>query len=103
MEKMIQKSVRIPSSLVEFVDSQPGADFSKKLVGILTEYKNGDLERKLMLQRYDEQIEERSKRLDILMQKVNSASNIARRLDAFFDELDEANPYLQWQRTSGSS
>ena len=54
MEKMIQKSVRIPSSLVEFVDSQPGADFSKKLIGILTEYKNGELERKLMLQRYDE-------------------------------------------------
>ncbi len=95
MEKVIQKSVRIPSDLVEFVDSQPGADFSKKLIGILTEYKNGELERKLMLQRYDEQIAERSKRLDILMQKVNSASMIARRLDAFFDELDAENPYLQ--------
>lgn len=95
MEKMIQKSVRIPSSLVEFVDSQSGADFSKKLIGILTEYKNGELERKLMLQRYDEQIAERSKRLDTLMQKVNSASMIARRLDAFFDELDAANPYCQ--------
>lgn len=95
MEKVIQKSVRIPSNLVEFVDSQPGADFSKKLIGILTEYKNGELERKLMLQRYDEQIAERSKRLDTLMQKVNSASMIARRLDAFFDELDAANPYCQ--------
>lgn len=95
MEKVIQKSVRIPSNLVEFVDSQPGADFSKKLIGILTEYKNGELERKLMLQRYDEQIAERSKRLDTLMQKVNSASMIARRLDAFFDELDAENPYLQ--------
>ncbi len=95
MEKVIQKSVRIPSDLVEFVDSQPGADFSKKLIGILTEYKNGELERKLMLQRYDEQIAERSKRLDTLMQKVNSASMIARRLDAFFDELDAANPYCQ--------
>lgn len=95
MEKMIQKSVRIPGYLVEYVDSQPGADFSKKLIGILTEYKNGDLERKVMLQRYDEQIAERRKRLDTLMQKVNSASMIARRLDAFFDELDAANPYLQ--------
>ncbi len=95
MEKMIQKSVRIPCSLVEFVDSQPGADFSKKLIGILTEYKNGELERKLMLQRYDEQIAERKKRLDTLMQKVNSASTITRRLDVLFDELDAANPYLQ--------
>lgn len=95
MEKMIQKSVRIPSSLVEFVDSQPGADFSKKLIGILTEYKNGDLERKLMLQRYDEQIAERRKRLDTLMQKINSASMISRKVDALFNELDAVEPVRQ--------
>ena len=95
MEKMIQKSVRIPGSLVEFVDSQPGADFSKKLVGILTEYKNGDIERKLVLQRYDERIAERRERLDILMQKINSASMISRRVAALFNELDAAEPVRQ--------
>lgn len=95
MEKMIQKSVRIPGSLVEFVDSQPGADFSKKLVGILTEYKNGDIERKLVLQRYDERIAERRERLDILMQKINSASMISRRVDALFNELDAAESIRQ--------
>lgn len=95
MEKMIQKSVRIPGSLVEFVDSQPGADFSKKLVGILTEYRNGDIERKLMLQRYDERIAERRERLDILMQKINSASMISRRVDALFNELDAAESIRQ--------
>ena len=95
MEKMIQKSVRIPSSLVEFVDSQPGADFSKKLIGILTEYKNGELERKLMLQRYDEQIAERKKRLDSLMQKFGSVSLISRRVDALFEELETAEAVRQ--------
>lgn len=95
MEKMIQKSVRIPGSLVEFVDSQPGADFSKKLVGILTEYKNGDIERKLMLQRYDERIAERRERLDTLMQKISSASMISRKVDALFNELDAAEPVRQ--------
>lgn len=95
MEKMIQKSVRIPSSLVEFVDSQPGADFSKKLVGILTEYKNGELERKLMLQRYDEQIAERKERLDTLMQKIGSVSLISRRVDALFEELETAEAVRQ--------
>lgn len=95
MEKMIQKSVRIPSSLVEFVDSQPGADFSKKLIGILTEYKNGELERKLMLQRYDEQIAERKKRLDTLMQKIGSVSLISRRVDALFEELETAEAVRQ--------
>jgi Arc/MetJ-type ribon-helix-helix transcriptional regulator len=92
---MIQKSVRIPSSLVEFVDSQPGADFSKKLIGILTEYKNGELERKLMLQRYDEQIAERKKRLDSLMQKIGSVSLISRRVDALFEELETAEAVRQ--------
>jgi len=92
---MIQKSVRIPGSLVEFVDSQPGADFSKKLIGILTEYKNGDLERKLMLQRYYEQIAERRKRLDTLMQKINSTSMISRKVDALFNELDAAESIRQ--------
>lgn len=92
---MIQKSVRIPSSLVEFVDSQPGADFSKKLIGILTEYKNGELERKLMLQRYDEQIAERKKRLDTLMQKIGSVSLISRRVDALFEELETAEAVRQ--------
>ncbi len=95
MEKVIQKSVRIPSDLVEFVDSQSGADFSKKLIGILTEYKNGDLERKLMLQRYEEQIAERRKRLDTLMQKINSASMISRRVDALFKEVDAAESVRQ--------
>lgn len=95
MEKMIQKSVRIPSSLVEFVDSQSGADFSKKLIGILTEYKNGELERKLMLQRYDEQIAERRKRLDSLMQKIGSVSLISRRVDALFEELETAEAVRQ--------
>ena len=95
MEKMIHKSVRMSSGLVEYVNSQPGADFSKKLVGILREYKDGETERKLMLQRYDEQITERRQRLDTLMQKINSASMISRRVDALFEEVDAAEPVSQ--------
>lgn len=76
MEKMVQKSVRLPAEIVDFVSSQPGNDFTNKLVRLLAEYRSGDLERKLMLQRYDEQIEERRKRLDILLQNINEASSI---------------------------
>ena len=95
MEKMIHKSVRMSSGLVEFVDSQPGADFSKKLIGILIEYKDGEKERKLMLQRYDEQIAERKQRLNTLIKKINSASMISRRVDALFKEVDAAEPIRQ--------
>lgn len=88
MEKMVQKSVRIPISLVEFVNNQPGADFSKKLVAILTEYKDGELERKVMLQRYDEQIAERRQRLDSLMSDINGVVRIQRRVLDLVHEVD---------------
>ncbi|MCM1561836.1 MAG: hypothetical protein NC123_20235 [Butyrivibrio sp.] len=88
MESMVQKSLRLPSTLVDFINEQPGPDFSKKLVGLLTEYKNGDLERKLMLQRYDEQIAERRGRLDVLMQNINRVSTVSRRVDALLKEVD---------------
>lgn len=95
MEKMIQKSVRIPSGLVEYVDSQPGADFSKKLVGILAEYKDGEIERELMLQRYDEKIAKCRQRLDALMRNINRATMISRRVEALFEEVDAAEPVSQ--------
>ena len=88
MESMVQKSIRLPGCLVDFINEQPGPDFSKKLVSVLMEYKNGDLERKLMLQRYDEQIAERRKRLDTLMQKINQVTLIYRRVDALVKEVD---------------
>lgn len=90
MEKMVQKSVRLPAVLVEFVNSQPGDGFTGKLIGLLTEYKSGELERRLMLQRYDEQIAERRERLDTLMQNINRVTPISRRVDALVDEVDAA-------------
>ncbi len=48
-----------------------------------------------MLQRYDEQIAERKKRLDSLMQKIGSVSLISRRVDALFEELETAEAVRQ--------
>lgn len=90
MEKMVQKSVRIPADIVEFVNNQSGADFSKKLVAILTEYKDGEQERKLMIQRYDEQLAERKQRLDMLMSDINSVTRIQRRVLDLISEVDRA-------------
>lgn len=90
MEKMVQKSVRIPIKLVEFVSDQPGADFSKKLIAILTEYKDGELERKLMIQRYDEQIAERKQRLDALIKDINCVTRIQNRVLDLVSEVDRA-------------
>ena len=90
MEKMVQKSVRIPIDLVEFVNNQSGADFSKKLVAILAEYKDGELERKLMIQRYDELIAERKNYLDVLMSNIRVVKRVEQRVLDLVNEVDRA-------------
>ena len=90
MEKMVQKSVRIPADIVEFVNNQSGADFSKKLVAILTEYKDEELERKLMIQRYDELIAERKNYLDVLMSNVRVVKRVEQRVLDLVNEVDRA-------------
>lgn len=88
MEKLVQKSVRMPGELVEFVNSQPGNDFTSRLVRLLAEYKSGDQERRLMLQRYDEQIAERRERLDSLMDSINRVTLVSRRVEAVINEVE---------------
>lgn len=90
MEKMVQKSVRIPADLLEFVNNQPGADFSKKLVAILTEYKDGEIERKLMIQRYDEQLADRKQRLDTIVTDINRVTRIHLRVLDLIKEVESA-------------
>lgn len=87
---MIQKSVRIPSSLVYYVNSQLGDDFSKKLVAILVEYRDGDVERRLMLQRYDEQLAERRVRLSRLLDDIGVLSRIHGRVLDLVHEVEFA-------------
>lgn len=88
MEKMIQKSVRLPAALVDFINAQPGNGFTDKLIQLIEEYKSGDLERRLILQRYDEQITERRRRLEILVQNINQVSRISRKVEALMNEVD---------------
>lgn len=73
---LVQKSVRLPQELVDFVQSQSGNDFSKKLVKILKDYKDGYTLRIAQVQRYDELIDNRQKQLQELTEKVNSLSFI---------------------------
>lgn len=85
---LVPKSVRLPRELVDFVETQPGKDFSKKLVGVLVEYKEGDEYRRKMIQRYDEQIAERRARLESLMDNINRLSLVSRHVDTVVKDLD---------------
>lgn len=54
--KMYSKSVRFPEDLAAFVEQQPGEDFSKKLVGVLREYRDGNERRQADIRCYDAQM-----------------------------------------------
>ena len=71
---LVHKSVRLPQELVDFVQSQSGNDFSKKLVKILKDYKDGYTLRIAQVQRYDELIDERQKQLQELTERVNKVA-----------------------------
>lgn len=94
MDKLIQKSVRLPEDLVEYVNAQKGRDFSKKLINLLTDIREGDAERQRQLQYYDKQICEYRNRLDDLRHKVYDASELLRRLSSplsYADRMVENN------------
>lgn len=72
--KLIQKSVRIPEDLVEFVENREGDSFSGKLVDLLLELKYGKLGQKIA---YQEQCMERNRLiLEDQSRKINDASHL---------------------------
>ena len=88
--KMYSKSVRFPEDLAAFVEQQPGEDFSKKLVGVLREYRDGNERRQADIRFYDAQIAQRRAKLRELTDKINSTSMIYRRVEALVNEVDAA-------------
>ena len=52
MRELISKTIRIPSDLLEFIETQPGDTFSAKLIGLVNEFRQGDDIRKAKLEAY---------------------------------------------------
>lgn len=86
--KLVPKSVRLPQDIVDFVEQQPGGDFSKKLVGILKEYRSGDEERQNIIKHFDQVIEERRNTYSELVQQVNKLTIVKRRVDDLAKVVD---------------
>lgn len=71
------KSIRLPSDMVEYINQQEGCDFSKKLMKILEEYRDGDQLRAYKISLYDSMIADRSSRLEDLTSRINDALTAA--------------------------
>ncbi len=79
----IQKSVRLPAEIVEYVELQEGKTFTDKLVNVLNDSVNGETIRRQKIELYDAKIQERCVKLGELNRKVNEASHLVNRLSAF--------------------
>lgn len=55
-DDLVPKSVRLPADIVDFVDGQSGKDWTQKLVNLITDYRDGELERARELDSYERTI-----------------------------------------------
>lgn len=88
MNELIQKSVRLPVELIVFIEAQEGRDFSKKLINLLHEVREGDAERQETLQEYEKMIRFSRRDLDELRHKIYNANEILRRLSSLLSYAD---------------
>lgn len=75
MSELISKTIRLPSDLLEFIETQPGDTFSAKLIGLVNEFRQGDEIRKVKLKHYNRTI----KQYDQLYSKLANAYGVANR------------------------
>lgn len=86
----VPKSIRLPAHLVEYVDAQPGRDFTTKLTVILEEYRAGEKTRQKEIAFYDELIAKRKKEIDTYNDLAMTFANFRRNaiyLESQFDRI----------------
>lgn len=76
-DKLVAKSVRLPADLVSMVEQVEGRDFSKKLVHVLEEYRDGDETRKEIIEEYDALVKVKQNQLREYAKTISQASRIS--------------------------
>lgn len=83
-QELIQKSVRLPADLVDYVELCEGETFTEKLVGILLDYRDGlsvrGADLKVLRERYDSCSRQLSKLNDIVGDGYSTFIKAARTL-----------------------
>ncbi len=88
-EKTVGKSVRLPLSVVEFIEKQPGDNFSQQLLGILIDYRDGDEARREELDLYHLKIRRCSETYDRLSTDYARAHRIMSSMVYYLNELQD--------------
>lgn len=97
MPELISKTVRIPDDVVAYIETQPGDTFSRKLLGILEEYRFGEDNRRRRIADYEDLLENQRRKLRVYSETAFKASQVTQQLgttlrdiDKLFDNIEKA-------------
>ncbi|MDE5894346.1 MAG: hypothetical protein K2H45_15640 [Acetatifactor sp.] len=91
---LVQKSVRLPVDLVDYIESCNGSTFTEKLVGILEDYRDGLTTRTLELKHLRERQNLVSQQLQMLQSISRRGYDVFMSADMMVDRVKDLNDYI---------
>lgn len=88
MSDLIKKSIRLPADIVDYVEAQPGRDFTSKLLGLLMECRDTESQRAESLAYYERSIADNTAKIK---EQQNTIYGVTRVLVHLQKALDEIN------------
>ena len=94
-KKIHSKSIRLTDEVLAYIEQAPGDGFNQKFENIILEAKNGEQERKGRLAYYDKLLEERTKQLSDIRNRMESVAKITNILVRNVDTLKVESRFMQ--------
>lgn len=82
MGELVSRTVRFPEDIIAYIDAQEGTNFSKKLISLIHEHKDGDAERAGRMAQYDRYIAGQQERLQDLVERTGDVQQVCRELES---------------------
>lgn len=95
---LIQKSVRLPTEVIDFIEQQPGNNFSSKLLNLINEFINGDSDRCRSMKYSRMELERMQKELNGFYALIRSSRNLSTRYEHLIRSLQEELQQLEKER-----
>lgn len=92
---LIQKSVRLPTEVINFIEEQPGNNFSSKLLNLINEFITGDSDRCRSMKYSRKELERLQKELNGFYDLVRSSRNLSNTYEHLLRSLQEEFEQLE--------
>ena len=87
-DELVRKSVRLPSEMVDFIESLSGKDFTQKLLNLIREYRDGESQRQESIACYEQLVKANRDKLNEQSDTIFRISRILLHLQKALDEIN---------------